>query len=81
MFYVKVKDGIAYIKYRWSEQEVIEYRETYVPVSSRDRGIASELASHAIDFANLRNLKIKPQCSFVRDYINKHPEYKNLVKE
>jgi predicted GNAT family acetyltransferase len=37
------------------------------------------LVSFALDDARNRDLKVVPMCSFVRGYIERHPEYQDLL--
>ncbi|HET8797191.1 MAG TPA: GNAT family N-acetyltransferase [Thermoanaerobaculia bacterium] len=43
------------------------------------RGIAGALVKHALDDARARGLKVIPRCSYVRAYIEKNAEYRDLV--
>lgn len=45
------------------------------------RGLGSKLVSHALDDARKRGLAVLPLCPFVRSYIERHPEYLDLVRE
>lgn len=56
------------------------YTHTEVPPSLEGRGIASKMAKAVLDEAQAEHLTIVPLCPFVRGYIEKHPEYKPLVK-
>lgn len=42
-------------------------------------GLASELIGHALAQTRAEGLKIITACSFVRAYIQSHPEYNDLV--
>ena len=57
----------------------IVFTHTLVPASLEGRGIASVLARTALDDARSRHLRVVPLCPFVRDYIERHPEYQELV--
>jgi uncharacterized protein len=59
--------------------DVIEYRHTVVPPALRNRGIAAELASHAIAYAAANGLMIFPLCPYVLAYLARHPEHGDLV--
>lgn len=59
--------------------DVIEYRHTDVPPALRNRGIAAELAAHAVEYARANGLMIFPLCPYVLAYLAKHPEYGDLV--
>ncbi|MDT4997198.1 MAG: uncharacterized protein QOD45_1266, partial [Pseudonocardiales bacterium] len=43
------------------------------------RGLASELIRAALDSARTRGLQVQPFCPFVRGFIAKHPDYRDLV--
>ena len=51
---------------------------TETPPAARGRGLASQLVQGALDNARSRGLKVVPVCWFVRDYLVKHPEYRDL---
>jgi len=42
-------------------------------------GLASKLAARALDDARAEGLHIVPQCPYVRSYLERHPEYQDLV--
>jgi hypothetical protein len=43
------------------------------------RGLGSELVRGALDDARRRGWQVRPFCPFVRSYIAKRPEYRDLV--
>lgn len=45
------------------------------------QGLGSRLVSHALDDTRKRGLAALPFCPFVRNYIERHPEYLDLVPE
>lgn len=45
------------------------------------QGIGGALARAALDDVRARGLGATPQCPFIRDYIERHPEYADLVVE
>jgi predicted GNAT family acetyltransferase len=51
---------------------------TIVPQALEGRGIGSRLVRHVLDYAAARQLKVRPDCSFVKAYIDRHPEYQSL---
>jgi len=79
LFFVKVKGGNAELNYERHGSSYLDYKETYVPSQSRNMGVGANLVSHALDFARDRDLKVKPTCSFVEEYIKEHPEYKSIT--
>ncbi|MDR2128938.1 MAG: N-acetyltransferase [Burkholderiaceae bacterium] len=56
----------------------IAYEHTVVPKALEGRGIGSALARHALDYAAKHGLKVRPDCSFVRAYIDRHPQYRPI---
>jgi hypothetical protein len=57
----------------------IIFTHTMVPISLKGQGIASYLAKYVLDYARENNLSVIPQCPFIRSYIERHPEYDDLV--
>jgi predicted GNAT family acetyltransferase len=75
---LQVGDRVAFLDYRRTNGTVVlAYVET--PVALRGRGLAGILTRHALEAARAEGLRVVPQCSFVRDYIRKHPEFEELV--
>ena len=52
---------------------------TQVPPELEGRGIGSALVKAGIDYARQNDLKIVPYCPFARGYLQRHPEYNDLV--
>jgi predicted GNAT family acetyltransferase len=58
---------------------VITFTHTEVPEALGGRGVGSELAKGALDQVRGRGLKVVPLCPFIKAYIEKHPEYQDLL--
>ncbi len=58
---------------------VITFQHTETPVEARGRGIASRVVQGALEAARARGLKVAPVCSFVRAYLAKHPDYRDIL--
>jgi uncharacterized protein len=69
---------IAYLEYSLSK-EVLELTHTEVPEQLRGLGLASSLADTALHWAQEKNLKVDVICPFVRAYVERHPQYHDLV--
>jgi predicted GNAT family acetyltransferase len=54
--------------------EVITFTHTEIDPDFGGRGLGSRLIEFAVTDARSRNLKIVPQCSFVRKWVSEHPE-------
>ncbi len=52
---------------------------TEVPEELEGQGIGSRLVKHVLDKARADGEKVAPWCPFVRTYIDRHPEYEDLV--
>jgi predicted GNAT family acetyltransferase len=61
--------------------DTVAITHTGVETALRGRGLAGELIDFALQDARRSGLKVLPHCSFVSDYIDKHPEYLELVPE
>jgi predicted GNAT family acetyltransferase len=80
-FEIALPDGeYAILEYRWLKGSMA-LMHTLVPVTARGKGIASMLIKYVLDYARAQNLKIINYCPFVTIFLNKHPEYNDLVDE
>lgn len=52
---------------------------TVVDPARQGQGLAGRLARVALDAARAEGLRVVPECSYIADYIRKHPEYADLV--
>jgi len=69
---------MAFASYR-IDGGVIAFLHTETPPQARGQGLASQLVAGALQIARARGLKVKPVCAFVRAYIAKHPEFRDLL--
>lgn len=69
----------AYLAYEIIDDNTLNYNHTIVPAELAGRGVGSALAKFALDYAQQTEHKIVPSCSFVANYLSKHPEYQTLV--
>jgi uncharacterized protein len=75
-FELDVAGAVAFANYRLAPGAVI-ITHTETPRELRGRGIASELVNGALRLIRANGLKVVAGCSFVADYLNKHPEFEN----
>lgn len=75
---VELDDDLGMIVYRLRDN-TITFTHTEVPEALEGRGIASAMARFALDDARARDLRVQPLCPFVAGYIQRHPEYADLV--
>ena len=73
-----VDGGGAFANYRrTTTADIITHTET--PRALRGRGIASELVKGALELIRGDGRKVIAGCSFVVDYIERHPEQADLA--
>jgi len=58
---------------------VLHLTHTYVPEELGGRGIAGVLVKAVMDDIEKRALKMKPGCSYIVSYVEKHPECEKLL--
>ena len=56
----------------------IAYLHTMVPKALEGRGVGSKLVRHIFEYAVQNQLKVRPDCPFVKAYIDKHAEYQSI---
>jgi uncharacterized protein len=59
--------------------DTVVFTHTEVDQDSGEPGLGSTLARAALDDVRSKGLTVVPQCSFVRGWIERHPEYADLV--
>ena len=70
--------GTAIAAYRL-EGDTIVFTHTEVPEEAEGQGMGSRLVRGALDDVRRRGLKVKPLCSFVAGYMERHPETQGLM--
>jgi len=77
--YVLEADGhTAFAAYRVEGDDIVFYH-TVVPPELEGRGIGSALVKGALEDVRKRGLKVVPACEFVRGWIERHPEARDLL--
>jgi predicted GNAT family acetyltransferase len=77
-FELDVEGTIAFANYRLAREAVI-ITHTETPRALRGHGVASELVRGALELIRADGSKVVAGCGFVVDYLNKHPEFADLV--
>jgi len=72
-FEATVAGKLCRADYRRSGHE-LQMIHTEVPVEARGRGIAGELVRAALAYADEERLDVVPLCSYVRAFLQRHPE-------
>jgi len=77
-FELDAEGHVAFSQYKRAGG-VIDILHTEVPPALNGKGIGSRLVRGLLDLARAEGAKVRPLCPFVRSYIDKHPEYADLV--
>jgi predicted GNAT family acetyltransferase len=74
-----VDDALAgFVNYRLTERAIALLHAEVNPELER-RGLGSRLVAETLDDARARGLTVHPVCPFVVAFIERHPEYADLV--
>ncbi len=57
----------------------VTFIHTYVPPALRGHGMAEQMVRAALAWARDEKLKVVPQCSYTARFIERHPEYADLL--
>lgn len=77
-FEVEVDGELAVTEYSQAGDR-IEFTHTKVPESLEGEGVGSALARAGLDHARSEGLEVVATCHFISSYIDRHPEYQDLV--
>jgi predicted GNAT family acetyltransferase len=73
------QDGqVAYLEYTIAG-DVLGLVHTEVPKELRGRGLASELAKSALEYARENQMRVDVICPSVAAYVGRHKEYSDLL--
>ncbi len=77
--YELIEDGhVAYAAYK-RDGDVWDFNHTVVPKALGGRGIGTRLVEAALADVRAQGGKVKPSCSFVAGYLEKHPDAAEVV--
>jgi predicted GNAT family acetyltransferase len=77
-FAVHLGDATAVLAYK-EEGDTIYLVHTEVPAEMEGKGTGGQLAKAALNYARENGLKVVARCPFVTSYLQRHPEYQDLV--
>lgn len=77
-FHTTVQGHLCVCDYRLREG-VMVFTHTEVAPELEGRGIASQLVKAALAYAEQQQLKVRPLCSYVRAYLERHTELQHLL--
>jgi uncharacterized protein len=78
--YEALVDGeVAGASYYRDENGVRVVSHTEVADGFKGQGVGGRLVAGALDDIRARGLRVRPVCAFTASYIERHPEYADLV--
>ena len=77
-FAVHLGEATALLAYR-QEDGTIYLVHTEVPAEMEGKGIGGQLAKAALNYARENKLRVVARCPFVTSYLERHPEYQDLL--
>lgn len=78
-FELEVDQLIAFIEFDKMEPNILDLVHTEVPEALEGKGVGSKLVEGALQYSRDNELKIIPSCPFIKSYIDKNPQWKDLI--
>ena len=78
-FELDAEGHVAFSNYKRAGS-VLTILHTETPKALEGRGIGSALMRGVLDSARAQGLKVDPVCPFAKAYIERHPEYADLLQ-
>jgi uncharacterized protein len=77
--FIAVVDGHeATLEYE-QRGDVLSLTHTGVPPEIGGRGVAGDLVRTALEYARAEGLKVQPACSYAAAFMERHPQYADLL--
>ncbi len=73
--------AVAFVEYSRAGDGRIALLHTEVPEALSGQGVGSKLVRGVLDALRAERAKIVPRCEFVAAYVERHPEYRDMVAE
>ena len=70
---------LAVCEYR-QQGPLLVLHHTEVPAELQGRGVAAELVAAALDWARAQGFQVRPSCSYVAQYMQRHPATLDLLQ-
>jgi len=79
-FEVRLGNDVAFTEYRRLANGIL-FPHTEVPPAFEGKGVGGKIVRTALEWARSEGQKVMPTCPFVAGYIQKHPEFHDLVHD
>ena len=70
---------IGFLAYQTIDAQTLELQHTIISEGFSRRGFARTLVTRVLDLLRSDGLRMVPTCSYVQDYIERFPQYSDLV--
>lgn len=61
--------------------DVREFASTHVQDGYTGRGYAATMVRQALEDARAAGKRVRPTCSYVESYVERHPDYQDLLEQ
>jgi hypothetical protein len=78
-FHAEVDGHRAHLDYLKQKDGTLNLIHTEVAPALRGKGVGEALVRYALDAARSGGVKVIPTCPFVKKFIERHPEYRDVV--
>lgn len=78
-FEIEEGGDVAYLEFETDSQGWMTIWHTEVPPALRGRGLATELAQTAFEYAKQNEFRVDVICPLAAGFLSKHPEYNASV--
>ena len=79
-FEITVDGHTAFLDYKVLADHIV-LRHTEVPKELAGKGLGGQLVKAALDLAREKKLPVVPLCAFAVDYLKRHPEFNDLLRD
>ncbi len=73
--------AVAFVNYERPGGGRIALLHTEVPEALSGQGVGSKLVRAVLDALRAEGAKVVPRCEFVAAYVERHPEYRDLLAD
>jgi uncharacterized protein len=80
-FELPLENEAAVAYYQVADDGKIELTHTEVPSHLKGQGIGSKLAQGVFEILRARGAKVAVRCPFMTAYVDRHPEYAQLLND
>ena len=81
LFVAEVGGVEASVTYRRLDDRKLDFESTFVPHSLRNQYVGTRLVRYALEWARAAGCKVVPSCWFVRQVMEREPEWQTLKSD